>query len=190
MKRAIWLAAGHLFLASACADRDEAARDTTVAERAATVSDSGGPRADSALVRSAREVVGFLAGELPFDSLRLADTVELRIAPEGGGATKRIGRTALRDRASWAVAGPPGRVSLIPPAGYSLLSARAGRHFNCQEQDLASRAPDLAARPHVGVRMQPDGASSCLQSWNASFVFDTAGGAPSLVAVLYDQWEW
>jgi hypothetical protein len=40
------------------------------------------------------------------------------------------------------------------------------------------------------VRLQPDGAQSCLQSWNATFVFDTAGGSPRLIGVIYDQWEW
>ncbi|MFL5575675.1 MAG: hypothetical protein ACJ79S_06905 [Gemmatimonadaceae bacterium] len=49
-----------------------------------------------------------------------------------------------------------------------------------------------APAPHVGVRLAADSvASSCLRSWNATFVFDTgAGGAPRLSGVLYDQWEW
>lgn len=82
------------------------------------------------------------------------------------------------------------RYSFVPGAHLTERTLRVGRHFNCQEQPLATRAPELAAHPHVGVRLQPPAANSCLETWNATFVFDTAAGAPRLVAVLYDQWEW
>jgi hypothetical protein len=55
---------------------------------------------------------------------------------------------------------------------------------------LASRVPALAARPHVGVRLEPSTPKSCLETWNATFVFDTSAATPRLVAALYDQWEW
>ena len=180
-----------LIATAGCGDRREAARDTAVAARpGGSAVESGGGRGDSSLVRAARDVVAFLAGELAFDSLRLADTVELRVAPEGGGASRRMGRDALRTPAAWAASSAAGRVSLVPPAGYTTLAVATGRHFNCQEQELATRAPDLATRPHVGVRLQPDSAASCLQSWNATLVFDTTSGQARLAAVLYDQWEW
>jgi hypothetical protein len=170
MKRSLCSAALLIGAVVACGDRQRAA--------------------DPSLERATRNLVGFLRGELPFDSRALADTVELRIAPEGGGAVSRVSRDSLRERSAWTVAGPARRFQLVPPATFSTVSTKVGRHFNCQEQDLATRAPDLASRPHVGVRLQPEGAQSCLQSWNATFVFDTAGGSPRLIAVLYDQWEW
>lgn len=176
----------------ACSDHQRAAGDSADAVDAGTARVSSGrdARADANLERSARRWVGFLRAEMPFDADALADTVELRVAPEGGGAVRRVGRDALRDRAAWTVEGPTRRVRLVPPAGFSNVSIAVGRHFNCREQDLATRAPDLASHPHVGVRLEPDGAQSCLQSWNATFVFDTAGGAPRLTTIVYDQWEW
>ena len=187
-----WPAGMILAALLACGDAPDGAKDSA---RASDTSNAAGaatgtPPADSALDRAARQAVGFLRGEVPADSLALADTVELRAAPEGGGAARRVPRQALAERAAWAVEIGGRRVALAPPAGYSAVSTSVGRHFNCQEQDLASRAPDLAARPHVGVRLQPDSAASCLQSWNSTFVFDTTAGGLRLTAVLYDQWEW
>ena len=192
MKLSIWPALLLFATVVACSDRRSAASDSGNALDTATpgASRARDARADSSLERSARHLVGFLRGELPLDSGALADTVELRVAPEGGGAVSRVGRDALRDRSAWVVAGSERRVALVPPASFSTVSTKVGRHFNCQEQDLATRAPDLVSRPHVGVRLQPDDAQSCLQSWNATFVFDTAGGRPRLTAVVYDQWEW
>jgi hypothetical protein len=192
MQRPMWPAALLFGAVVACGDGRRAASDAAGAADSATARVSPGrdARADAALERSARDWVGFLRAELPFDASALADTVELRVAPEGGGAVTRVGRDALRDRSAWTVAGPERSFPLVPPAGFSTVSTRVGRHFDCQEQDLATRAPDLAARPHVGVRLQPDGARSCLQSWNATFIFDTAAGRPRLTAVVYDQWEW
>jgi len=146
--------------------------------------------ASPSLEHAARQVVGFLLAMVRFDSLALADTVALRIAPEGGGAVSRVSREALRDRSAWRVAGPRWRFSFVPPAGFVALSTKVGRHLNCGEHDFATRAPDLASSPHVGVRLQPESAQSCLQSFHVTLVFDTARGIPRLVAALYDQWEW
>ncbi len=203
MKLLMWSAAPLVGVLLACSDRQSSARDSLAA------SDTGGAaakrslatptarpaadsnaRADAALERAARQTVRFLRGESPFDSLALADMVELRIAPEGGGAVSMVSRDALRDRSAWIVAGSQRRFSLVPPASYSTLSTKVSRHFNCQEQDLSTRAPDLAVRPHVGVRLQPVSPESCLQSWNATFVFKMVAGSPQLTAILYDQWEW
>ena len=140
---------------------------------------------------AARRIIGFLRAEVPFDSVSLADSVEFRIAPEGGGASRRTGRDALREVRAWTVGEGTRRVRLVPPARYSAMTTAVGRHYRCQAQDLAPVAPDWAQRPHVGVLLQPsEDASSCLQSWNVTFVFDTAGGSPRLAGVLHDQWEW
>jgi hypothetical protein len=148
----------------------------------------------AALVDSAaRRVVAFLRGDLPLDSIRLADTVVLRLAPEGGGQEARVPRAALRSPAAWAVPASRTRYVLAPPAAYVHLTTAVGRHFNCLEYALATRAPSWASAPHVGVRLSPDSVpASCLRTWNATFVFDTsaAGERPQLVGVLYDQWEW
>lgn len=148
----------------ACGDAPDGAKDSARASDTGGAAGAGTDRApaDLALERAARQAVGFLRGEVPADALALADTVEIRVAPEGGGAARRVPRQALAERASWAVAVGGRRVALAPPAVYSSVSTSVGRHFNCQEQDLASRAPDLATRPHVGVRLQPDSAASCL----------------------------
>ena len=70
------------------------------------------------------------------------------------------------------------------------MQTRTGRHFRCQEGDLATSMPQLAAQPHVGVRIDPPGADSCIQIWNSTFVFDTTAARPRLVGVVYDQFEW
>ena len=194
MRAAVWTALILLGGVIACNERDR------IAGRSARTPDSSVPAApagvgsasasDARLESAARQVVGFLRAEVPFVSLALSDTVELRVAPEGGGAVRRLSKDALRDRAAWTVGASRQRISFVPPGNYSIDSTLVGRHFNCQAQDLATRAPDLESRPHVGVRLQPPGAASCLQSWNATFVFDTTGGIPRLVAALYDQFEW
>jgi hypothetical protein len=78
----------------------------------------------------------------------------------------------------------------VPPHRLTKLTVKEGRHFNCLEYPLASRFPELAKLPHVGVKLEPDTARSCLQSWNATFVFDASAQSPRLVAAVYDQWEW
>jgi hypothetical protein len=70
------------------------------------------------------------------------------------------------------------------------LTTRVGRHFNCLEYPLSSRYPELARLPHVGARLEPADAGSCLQSWNLTFVYDAGPRPPVLVAVVRDQWEW
>ena len=192
LKVPMWPGALLLSAVVACSDRQGAASDSiTVLESRVAMPEAGGnARAVAGLERAARQAVGFLRGEVPFDSLALADTVELRVAPEGGNARNKVSRHALRDRSAWTIADHDQRFPLVPPADYSTVSTKVGRHFNCHEQDLATRAPDLASRPHVGARLRPDSARSCLQTWNATFVFDTVGGSPRLKAILYDQWEW
>jgi hypothetical protein len=143
-------------------------------------------------VEAAVRVVQFLRGEAGFEALYLADTVVLRLAPEGGGAFIALERERLRDRATWAVPTGTGRSqSLVPPPTLTELSVRAGAHLNCLEYRLATRAPDLAGLPHVGTMLAPAGdATNCLQTWNLTLVFDPATRPPLLIAAVYDQWEW
>jgi hypothetical protein len=148
----------------------------------------------AALERAADDVVRFLAGDVRFETLALADTVELHLAPEGagtsGGVSVRLGRDALRDREAWTIDAGGRAFSFVPAARLAKRTVRAGTHFNCREVPLATRAPALARRPHVGVRLEPAEPKSCLETWNATFVFDTNAARPRLVAALYDQWEW
>jgi hypothetical protein len=140
---------------------------------------------------AARRVVAFLRGETPADSIRLADTVTLYVAPEGGGTRTPFTRAHLRDRSNWRVPGLGRAVySLAPPAASTKLTTRVGRHLNCMEYPLSSRFAQLARLPHVGAKLEPPGASSCLQTWNLTVVFDPTRKPPTLVAAVYDQWEW
>lgn len=162
--------------------------DTEITQRTAeTTSD---PARDPELVETAERVVRFLQGDVPFTELRVADTVTLRLSPEGGGAQASLPRESLRDRANWIVPTRLGHQSLVPPRSLPHLSARSGVHFNCLEYPLTSVAPDLATLPHVGVRLAPHGDASCLQTWNLTLVFEAADGPPVLAGALYDQWEW
>ena len=146
---------------------------------------------NTGIVEAAEDIIAFLRGDLPFDSITTADTVTLRLAPEGGGDSTRVSREQLRERATWSVrAGSGSDYPFAPPATLTTLTTREGRHFNCREYALSSRAPDLAALPHVGTRLEPPDAGSCLQTRNLTFVFDPDAAHPTLVAVVYDQWEW
>jgi len=69
------------------------------------------------------------------------------------------------------------------------LTTKVGRHFNCNEQSLATKFPRLAQFPHVGTVLEPANRTSCLQTWNMTFVFDTSS-RPRILAAVYDQWEW
>lgn len=146
---------------------------------------------DAELVQAAEDVVQFLRGELSFSALRTADTISLRLSPEGGGTQTSLQRESLSDPANWSVITPAGeRRSLVPPRSLTQVTAKPGVHFNCLEYSLASRAPDLAGLPHVGVKLTENGAESCLRTWNVTLVFDATEGPPVLRAAIYDQWEW
>lgn len=166
------------FLLAACSERegDTSAVPSTRAEA-------------SELEAAGRTVIRFLQGRVPFDSVAIADTVTLHVAPEGGGASTTYTREQLRDPSSWTVVSGGQSLKLVPPAANATLTTKTSRHFNCMEYDLASRSPELARLPHVGTKLQPADAASCLQSWNLTLVFDSTT-QPRLVAALYDQWEW
>jgi hypothetical protein len=146
-------------------------------------------RGNRVLDSAAKEVVAFLQGKRPFDGITLADTVVLYLSPEGGGTRAALARESLRTPAAWTVQSNRQKYSFVPPP-WTKMTTRPGRHFNCMEYSLASRFVNLAVQPHVGVKLEPDRPASCLESWNATFVFDTAAGRPRLIAAVYDQWEW
>jgi hypothetical protein len=70
------------------------------------------------------------------------------------------------------------------------MTTRIGRHFRCSEYPLSSVSEELARFPHVGVLLTPVDMGSCLQAWNFTLVFDPNEKPPTLVAVVYDQFEW
>ena len=154
--------------------------------------DAASPHASrtAELESAARELVAFLRGEAELDCVRLADSVTLHLSPKGSGARDVFTREQLRDRTSWRVTSGRQTYLWAPPSRATKLTVRAGRHFNCREYPLSSRFPDLARLPHVGVKLEPEGAESCLQAWNMTFVFDPAARPAQLVAAVYDQWEW
>jgi hypothetical protein len=161
----------------------EAARDEPNAEaRPADAPAAQEPR----LLGAADGIVAFLQGSVPLDTSLLADTVTLYVAPEGGGESRPVPRGELGEPARWRV----GTYPFAPPPGATEVERRAGRHFNCREYDLATRYPELARLPHVGVRLAPPGSASCLQVWNLTLVFAADSARPALVAAVYDQWEW
>jgi hypothetical protein len=152
------------------------------------------PERRAALEQAANQVVSFLSGKAKFDELALADTVQLLLPAEGAGKSTgtsvRVARSALRAPDAWNIRAGGQSFSFVPPQRLTKVTTRAGTHFNCQEVPLESRVPALATRPHVGVRFEPREPTSCLETWNATFVFDTSTATPRLVAALYDQWEW
>lgn len=145
---------------------------------------------DAALERAAKEVVAFLRGDAGFETIRLADTVVLYLSPEGGGTRRALTPEQLRKPSNWVVHSGRQAYTFAPPRRLTKLTAKVGRHFNCLEYPLASRFPDLARLPHVGVKLEPDSLTSCLESWNATFIFDASEQTPRLAAAVYDQWEW
>lgn len=168
-------------------------RDADVPERSTPAPPAPPPAGQAVeLVDAAESIVAFLRGEMEFDSITTADTVTLRLAPEGGGDSTRVSRDRLRDPASWSVraAGTGTEYPFVPPASMTILTTREGRHFNCQDYALSSRVPELAGLPHVGTRLEPPDRGSCLQTWNLTLVFDPDAPVRTLVAVVYDQWEW
>lgn len=140
---------------------------------------------------AAKQIIGFLRGEVGFDRIRVADTVTFYVSPEGGGSRAEIARAQLRDPSNWKVRGLGGALrSLVPPDGMTKLTTRVGRHLNCFEYTLSSRYVEFAHLPHVGTKLEPVNASSCLQSRNLTLVFDPHERRPTLIAAVYDQWEW
>jgi hypothetical protein len=156
----------------------------------------GAPRrvhAPSDLLDAAKGVVGFLRGEIDFNRVRLADTVTLYLGLEAGGVRREVRRAALRDPRNWKVRldGARGHdYSLVPPKGPTVMTTRIGRHFRCRDHPLSSVSEELARFPHVGVLFTPPQMESCLQAWNFTLVFDPNAKPPTLVAVVYDQFEW
>jgi hypothetical protein len=144
------------------------------------------------LADAATKIIAFLQGRIRADEIHLADTVALHLAPGGGGGQTRLAREQLRQPAAWMIraARGTGTYRIAPPPGHNVLATRVGEHFNCHPSALARVSEELARLPHVGARLQPPGAESCLQSWNVTLVFDPVRRPATLVAVLYDQWEW
>ena len=147
-------------------------------------------RADTALPNAARDVVAFLRGRLSFDRLHVADSVTFHVAPEGGGARVTRAREVLRDPRAWSVPVRGGHVALAPPDAYRRQTAFAGQHVACTPMPLRDRFPELAAMPHIGVRLDAGESASCLGTWNVTLVFARDTTVPRLAAVVYDQWEW
>lgn len=144
-----------------------------------------------AFIAAAENVIGFLRGDVEFSALSLADTVTFYLAPESGGGVARAAAGNLRDRSSWRIRSHGGQTyALVPPGSLSEHTMRFGRHMKCFEHDLADEFPELAGFPHVGTRLEPDSMTSCLQTWNLTFVFEADTLDPRLAAVVYDQWEW
>ena len=143
-----------------------------------------------AVEQSAREIVEFLRGNAPFETITLADTVTLYLSPDGGRILSAFSREQLRRPSQWVLRSGRQTYAFAPPRSLKKMTARADTHFNCLDYPLASRFPELAKLPHVGVKLEPDSSGSCLQTWNATFIFDTSAPPARLVAAVYDQWEW
>jgi hypothetical protein len=144
------------------------------------------------LVRAAAGIIGFLRGEIGFERIRLADTVVLYLGPEGGGTHRAISRAQLRNPANWSVHSEELRATypFTPPAALTKLTTSINRHFKCFEYPLYPELGEVAQFPHVGTKLEPPDASSCLQSWNLTLVFAADEPSPVLVAAVFDQWEW
>lgn len=144
---------------------------------------------------AATKVVSFLRGQVAFERIAISDHVMLHLSPEGGGSVVRRGRAALRDPSNWKVRSEALRMTykFAPPYGFDEqveLVTSVGLHRNCLEYSLASRFKQLAQQPHVGTTLRPRRADSCLQSHNLTLVFDRDRRPATLVAAVYDQWEW
>jgi hypothetical protein len=161
------------------------------------VTDTGplGAHTRTELDQAAKRIIGFLRGEVDVDRIRVADTVTLYLSPEAGGARRKVSREMLRNRSNWTVRMkdlPHARgmtYSFAPPKGTAELTTRVGRHLNCREYPLSWRYKELAQFPHVGT-MLTYGRDSCLQTRNLTLVFDPNEKPPTLIAAVYDQWEW
>lgn len=146
------------------------------------------------LVDAATAVVAFLRGEADFNRIRLANTVTLYLSPEGGGTRRAVAREMLRDRSKWTVRSrdlPHARgmaYSFAPSSGRAELTTRVGRHLKCLDYPLSSIYEELAQLPHVGTMLAYG--TGCLQTKNLTLVFDPNEKPPTLIAAVYDQWEW
>lgn len=152
-----------------------------------------GVHAAGELTDAATTIVAFLQGSASFEQIRVADRVSLYLSPEGGGTRRELSSGALRDRFTWKVRSDAldHTYSFVPPERDWELTTRVGRHLNCShDYPVETRVEHLAALPHVGTTLHPRNGESCLQSWNLTFVFDPEVRPPTLVAVVYDQWEW
>jgi hypothetical protein len=138
------------------------------------------------LTDAVEHFVRFLQGREALDPALVDDSVALHVAPEGGGGLRRLARHELTEAAAWRV----GEYAFVPPAALPSKTVAPGLHFSCMPGSLAEVQPDLAPLPHVGVRLAASDDASCLQTWNATFVFSRDPERPRLVAVVYDQWEW
>ena len=161
--------------------------NTMTFKRLATKNPAGSIQHEYAyLLDETQHLVEFLRKEKPLNTILLADTVTLYIAPEGGGQQRKVPRRQLDERSAWQL----GNYSLIPPDGMKELTISPGLHYNCQPQLLSDKFPELGDQPHVGVRLALSEDAGCLQTWNLTFVFDDNTIEPELTAVVYDQWEW
>lgn len=70
------------------------------------------------------------------------------------------------------------------------MTTQVGSHLNCRIYPLASRYEELARLPHVGTMLEPPDGDTCLETWSLTVVFDPAVRTPTMVAAVYDQWEW
>jgi hypothetical protein len=144
---------------------------------------------------AARRIIGFLRGEVEFDLIRLADTVALYLGPEPGGVRRKVTRQMLRDRSNWTVRmkdmpyAQGMAYSFVPPKRRAELTTRVGRYFNCMDRPLPSMFRELVHFPRVGIKLMY-GDQSCLQSWNLTLFFEPNEKPPTLVAAVYDQFEW
>ena len=146
----------------------------------------------SELVEAATAVVQFLRGEVDFDRIQLADTVTLYLGREEGGTRRKVAREMLRKPSSWKVRSPGLRFTytFAPPKRPAVLTTRVGHHLVCGRQTpLPSSSEELTQLPHVGTMLRY-GTVSCLQSWNLSLVFDPKQKPPTVIAAVYDQYEW
>lgn len=159
--------------------------DSVVPRDTVTVAPTAEPVAP--LDSAARAVLAFLRGEGA--RIVLADTVELYVGKDAGGTSTAYPRALLANPAYWIARSSRGNFRFVPPATLVKLTVKPGAHFICTERKLAASFPQLAKRPHVGMKLEPDVGDSCLQTWNVTLVFDDSI-RPRLVAAVYDQWEW
>ena len=177
-------------LLCACGDSNSDSDVPASAQAPADTQTALPPNREVQLVAATDAIVAFLRGEAPLDSAALGDSVTLYMNPEGTVIQRTLSRAQLRDTANWTLQWGRGTYRIAPPPAPATVQMRPGRHFRCQEADLSATLPQLAALPHVGVRVDAPGTDSCIQVWNSTFVFAVDAGAPRLIGVVYDQFEW